>query len=596
MRTTWTLEDLYSGFQDSKLLKDMEECDGLGAKYTALAERINRASETPVTLIEDYLDAIIHDTIRLRKLQAFGHLTFATQSKSQEALSLKNKVQQYFSDMTPAQVAFKVWLNSVDDLDQLALVSPKISAHLFYLKELKDFNRHLLSSKEEVLISKLTATGSSAWETLQSKVSSQLVYAVTIDGITKEMPIMAIRNLAFSSDREVRKMGYLAELAAYESHAEISAAALNGIKGEVMTLSKLRGFETPLDETLYHSRMDRETLSAMIRAMEAYLPVFRRYLLAKSRLLGNKGPMPFFDLFAPVTTTDANYTIAEAREFIVKYFKDYSTDLSEFADMCFEKGWIDFEPAAGKVGGAFCSNIPSIRQSRVLLNFTGKLKNVLTIAHELGHAFHGDRIMSESILNTSYPMPLAETASIFCETIVRNAVLKDADHELKLAILENSLQGATQVIVDILSRYYFETELFERRADHPVSVDELKGMMTAAQIKAYGDGLDHSTLHPFMWLNKNHYYYANKNFYNFPYAFGLLFATGLYAKYLEDSNTFVPAYDQMLKATGKMNIKQVCGLMNIDPTSTDFWNASLEKIKSDVETFELLVEETIKTK
>ncbi|MCA0385106.1 MAG: M3 family oligoendopeptidase [Firmicutes bacterium] len=595
MRTTWTLEDLYLGFQDPNLLKDLEACDGLREKYEAFTARINGATESATQLIEDYLDAIIHDTILLRKLQAFGHLTFATHSKSQEALALKNKVQQYLSDMTPAQVAFKVWLNTIDDLEQMALTSTKVNTHLFYLKELKDFNHHLLSSKEEVLISKLTATGSSAWETLQSKVSSQLVYEVNIDGTTKEMPIMAIRNLAFSSDREVRKLGYMAELAAYESHAEISAAALNGIKGEVLTLSKLRGFESPLDETLYHSRMDRETLSAMIAAMEAYLPIFRRYLLAKSRLLGNKGPMPFFDLFAPVTTTDAVYTIAEARTFIVKYFKDYSTDLSEFADMCFEKGWIDFEPAAGKVGGAFCSNIPSIRQSRVLLNFTGKLKNVLTIAHELGHAFHGDRIMSESILNTSYPMPLAETASIFCETIVRNAVLKDADNEQKLAILENSLQGATQVIVDILSRYYFETELFERRTDHPVSVDELKSMMISAQIRAYGDGLNHNTLHPFMWLNKNHYYYANRNFYNFPYAFGLLFATGLYAKYLEDSNTFIPAYDQMLKATGKMNIKQVCGLMNIDPTSTAFWNASLEKIKSDVETFEMLVAEFGKT-
>lgn len=589
MRTTWTLEDLYLDFQDPKLLGDLEECSGFREKYGALTDRINTSSETPLSLIEAYLDVVIHDTTLVKKLQAFGHLSFATQSKSQEALTLKNKVQQFISDMTPAQVAFKVWLNEIDDLDQLALQSSKVNTHLFYLKELKDFNRHLLSIKEEVLISKLMATGSNAWETLQSKTSSQLVYGVTLDGMIKQMPIMAIRNLAFSGDREVRKTGYLAEMAAYETHAEISAAALNGIKGEVLMLSKLRGFASPLDETLYHSRMDRETLSAMITAMEAYLPIFRRYLKAKSRLLGNSGPLPFYDIFAPVTNADSNYTIAEARAFIVKYFGDYSAELSEFADKCFEKGWIDFEPAAGKVGGAFCSNIPSIGQSRVLLNFTGKLKNVLTIAHELGHAFHGDRIMTESILNTSYPMPLAETASIFCETIVRNAVLKEANDALKLAILENSLQSATQVIVDILSRYYFETELFERRADHPVSVDELKSMMTRAQMQAYGDGLDQNVLHPFMWLNKNHYYYANRNFYNFPYAFGLLFATGLYAKFLEDSVAFIPAYDQLLKATGKMNIKQVCGLMDIDPTSTDFWNASLEKIKGDVETFEHLV-------
>ena len=400
---------------------------------------------------------------------------------------------------------------------------------------------------------------------------------------------MAIRNLAFHSDREMRKKGYIAELNAYEKHAEISAAALNGIKGEVLTLSQLRGFESPLHETLYNSRMTKGSLDAMLSTMERYLPEFRRYLKLKSALIGNKGPMPFYDMFAPVSRADQNYTIDEAHNFIVKYFADFSPALSEFADQCFKSRWIDFEPAEGKVGGAFCSNIPSIGQSRVLLNFTGKLKNVLTIAHELGHAFHGDRIMSESILNTSYPMPLAETASIFCETIVRNAVLKDADDELKLSILENSLQGATQVIVDIMSRYLFETEVFKARADYPLSVVQLNALMVNAQKQTYGDALDPDFLHPYMWLNKTHYYYASRNFYNFPYAFGLLFATGLYAKYTLDSDKFVPLYDNMLKATGKMSIVDVCALMDINPETETFWEASLNKIKEDIDQFEAIV-------
>ncbi len=589
MNKKWCLDDLYLGFSDEKYLADLKYGENLQQKYDRLVQDLFKNHQNEVASIEIFLTNLLEDTKRIRRLQAFGHLTFSTDSKSQEALTLKSKVQRIVSGMTASSVAFKQWLVAVENLEGLCEKSQVIAEHAFYLKELKASTAHMLSPEEEVLASKLASFGSSAWETLQSKVSSQLMGDVTLGGVVKSLPIMAIRNLAFSADPEVRKQGYIAELKAYNQHAEISSAALNGIKGEVLTLSALRGFESPLHETLFNSRMTPEILNAMLSSMESFLPDFRRYLKLKSAFLGNKGALPFYDLFAPVADNDRDFTIEEAHDFIVKYFGDFSDDLANFADHCFKAQWIDFEPAEGKVGGAFCSNIPSIKQSRVLLNFTGKLKNVLTVAHELGHAFHGDRIFSESILNTSYPMPLAETASIFCETIVRNAVLSEADDDLKLSILENSLSSATQVIVDILSRYTFETEIFEVRKDHPLSVDELKKIMVDAQIKVYGEGLDHDVLHPFMWLNKTHYYYASRNFYNFPYAFGLLFATGLYSKYLDDPKSFVPAYDAMLRATGKNDVQTVCALMEIDPTQQEFWNASLVKIKEDVDAFEAII-------
>lgn len=589
MKTSWNLDDLYLSFTDPTYLSDLEKAECLKHKYAAFVNEHFSHHNDEVKTLEAYLTTYSEDLKLLRKLSAYGHLTFSTQSKSQEALTLKSKVQKVSSDLTTSSVAFKHWLKDVPNLDELISKSELIREHAFYLSEIKNAMQYMLSPEEEILASKLAATGSVAWETIQSKASSQLTGEVVHNGEVKELPIMAIRNMAFNPDVNVRKAGYFSELKAYEKHAEISAAALNGIKGEVLTLSAMRGFESPLHETLFNSRMNKDTLDAMISAMEAYLPEFRRYLKLKSKLLGNAGAMPFYDLFAPVASHDQDFSIEEARAFITKYFADFSVDLSRFADKCFELKWIDFEPAEGKVGGAFCSNIPSIKQSRVLLNFTGKLKNVLTIAHELGHAFHGDRIMHESILNTSYPMPLAETASIFCETIVRNAVLKNADEDMKLSILENSLQSATQVVVDILSRYYFETAVFETRKDHPLSVEELNALMLDAQKRAYGDGLDENYLHPYMWLNKTHYYYASRNFYNFPYAFGLLFATGLYSTYLKDKTSFVSAYDEMLKATGKMNVVDVCALMNIDPTDKHFWISSLQKIKEDVDQFEEVV-------
>ena len=591
--TTWNLDALYKGFDDPQFLADLKKCEGITQRYQALIQTHLTHHNNEIKSIEAYITAMIDDMITLRRIGAFGHLSFTTNSKSKDALMTKSKVLKFESMLTEPRVVFKIWLKEIASLETLASQSELIHEHRFFLEELMASTEHMMSPKEEILASKLGATGASAWETLQSKASSQLAYDVPLPEGTQQMPIMAIRNLAFSGDRALRKIGYETELKAYETHAEVSASALNGIKGEVLTLSALRKFDSPLDETLFNSRMTRKTLDTMLQTMENFLPEFRRYMKAKSKLLGNDGPMPFYDMFAPVSESDQSYTIDEARKFIVTYFADFSSDLSNFADKCFEEQWIDFEPRAGKVGGAFCSNIPSINQSRVLLNFTGKLKNVLTIAHELGHAFHGDRIMSESILNTSYPMPLAETASIFCETIVRNAVLKNADDDLKLSILENSLSSATQVIVDILSRFYFETAVFEERKDHPLSVTELKELMINAQKKAYGEGLDENYLHPFMWLNKNHYYYAARNFYNFPYAFGLLFATGLYAKYLTHPDSFLPKYDEMLKATGKMNILDVCAIMDINPEDEAFWTASLEKIKEDVDAFEAIVEQKL---
>lgn len=589
MKTTWRLDSLYKGFDDPKLLDDLKAIEHLNVRYTDWMKTYLLDHSKPKETLESYLDMLISDTILLRKLQAFGHLSFTVDSSNQKALALKNKVQEAATGLTEAKASLQVWLKDYEGLSTLCRESTLIEDHRFFLEELKVGSKHMLSPKQEHLIALLKPTGSSAWETLQSKVSSQLTGTMTIGDTQKTLPIMSIRNLAFNSDPALRKAAYEAELKAYASHEEISAAALSGIKGEVLTLSEMRGFSSPLEETLFNARMSQDILDAMIETMEAYLPVFRSYVLAKSKHLGHEKGMPFYDLFAPVGNANVQYGIDEAKNFIVQQFGNYSKKLSDFAKKCFDSEWVDFEPRAGKVGGAFCSNIPSIKESRVLLNFNGTLKNVFTIAHELGHAYHGECIFGESILNTSYPMPLAETASIFCETIVRNALLEKADQEEQLTILESSLSSASQVVMDILSRFYFESEIFEARKNQPLSVDTLKSLMTSAQKKAYGDALNPDFLHPYMWLNKTHYYYAQRNFYNFPYAFGLLFARGLYAIYKSEGDSFLPKYDELLKNTGKMSIYDVCMSVGIDPTKKSFWEGSLKQIQEEVEAYKSLL-------
>ena len=279
------------------------------------------------------------------------------------------------------------------------------------------------------------------------------------------------------------------------------------------------------------------------------------------------------------------YSYEEGKAFVVKQFNSFDKELGEYAKKAMDNCWIDVLPKEGKVGGAFCCAVHSVGESRVLLNYGDNFGDTITMAHELGHGYHGECLKNESILNTNYPMPLAETASNFCETIVKKAAIKEGNKEEAFAILETEISDATQVIVDIYSRYLFETAVFENRQDSPLTVEQIKGLMVDAQKEAYGEGLDPEYLHPYMWTWKSHYYYADANFYNFPYAFGLLFAKGLYAQYLKDKESFPGKYKKLLSVTGKMKIEDVTRTIGIDVSKLEFWRDSLKIVAEDIEQF-----------
>ena len=337
--------------------------------------------------------------------------------------------------------------------------------------------------------------------------------------------------------------------------------------------------------TLENARMKRETLDAMFTAMKEYMPKFHAYLRKKAEILGHKNGLPWYDLFAPLGESNRVFTTEEAKDYLVTHFRGFSDDLADLIETAFENDWIDFFPHPGKVGGAFCFNLPYIKQSRILTNYDNTLSDVVTLAHELGHAYHGFNIQNHLPLNTDYSMPVAETASNFNELIIMNAAIKESDGKEKLALLESQLQDTTQIICDIYSRYLFESAVFEKRKDSFLFPDELEELMLDAQKEAYGDGLDPSCLHPYMWICKGHYYSEALSFYNFPYAFGGLFARGLYAKYQEEGSGFVPKYRDILKATTVKSVEDVASMADIDLTSPEFWRKSLQTVADSIDLF-----------
>jgi pepF/M3 family oligoendopeptidase len=323
----------------------------------------------------------------------------------------------------------------------------------------------------------------------------------------------------------------------------------------------------------------------MLGAMRASFPAFRRYWHAKARRLGQER-LPWWDLWAPVGRLERRYTFAEARDFILEQFGAYSERLAGFARRAFDHNWIDAEPRDGKRGGAFCMRLPAVEESRILCNFDGSLGQVATIAHELGHAYHNACMMGKTSLQRRTPMTLAETASIFCQTIIVDATLEQVtDDEEELAILEDFLIDASQVIVDIYSRYLFETEVFERRADAELSADDFCDVMRRCQQETYGDGLDSLYLHPYMWAWKPHYYSPSLSYYNFPYAFGLLFGLGLYAIYRQRGADFLPQYDALLSSTGEATAADLAARFDIDLRQPAFWEGSIRVIEARIERY-----------
>ena len=406
-------------------------------------------------------------------------------------------------------------------------------------------------------------------------------------GITN---LSAIRNLAYDPDPAVRKAAYEAEIACYDKIKAPVAYALNSIKLETISDCQLRGYASPLDRTLAQSYMKRETLEAMLAAMVEYLPKFRQYLQAKARLLGHENGLPWYDLFAPVGTSGRKYTTEEARDMLVELFASFDAELARMVQTAFNEEWIDFFPRDGKSGGAFCAGVDCIGESRILTNFDGMLTDVVTLAHELGHAFHNLCIQNHRPLNKDYSMPVAETASTFNECVVMAAAIARTEDKMeKLALVESQLQDVTQIIVDIYSRFRFEAMVFENREQQFMDADALCSIMEKAQEESYGDGLNADIRHPFMWICKGHYY--GPTFYNFPYAFGGLFARGLYAQYEKEGASFVPKYKKLLYATPVATAEDVAKVAGIDLTDKEFWRSALQTVANQIDAFCELVKE-----
>ncbi len=588
---TWSVTDVHESLSSRSFVDAMERIGAQVHRLESLFDELDIRATDDVRVdpetgrrVDRAVMAFNETVADLEVLEAYVYATVSTDSRDETAQSSLSELDVLGSRVAPLLARLA---DFVDDhgVDALASVSDEARDHHGPLTRLAARSAHQMSEVEEGLYAELSTTGSSAWGRLQADVTSQLTIDVELPSGRTRLPMPAVRGLASDADPLVRRAAYDAEMIAWPSVATACAAAMNAIKGEANTVNRRRQWDAPIDASLYANSVSRATFEAMQSAVTASLPAFRTWMRTKASLHGHTEGLPWWDLVAPLPVSARTVTWDDSIDLVRSAFGEFSSSLGNLVDRAVSESWIDAPPREGKVGGAFCMPFVDDR-SLILLNWSGSLESTQTTAHELGHAYHNVQLAGRTALQKRLPMALAETASIFCETLVVEAGLERLSGLDRLALLDVDLQGSNQVVVDIHSRFLFETEVFARRQRRTLGVQELNEMMLDAQARAYGDGLDLETRHPHMWVLKPHYY--GSHFYNWPYTYGLLFGLGLYARFRDDPDRFRAGYDDLLSRAGMNTAEELGQAFGLDVTDEAFWTASLDVLRARMDEYRTL--------
>ncbi len=610
----WSLDSIYPGFEAAEysaakkrlsavaaeLLTHLEALPSGATGTTSASGTLDANSATGANSAPDItaFRAWLSRALKLnneadllgRTLGSFCNAIYTTDTGDKRAMNELNSVEEILLPFAKADVLFlNALAANADAVRALIACDPEIGRYSFYLEDALFWQTRRMSAAEEDLAADLARCGADAWGRLQEQLTSSSS-CLWDEKSGERKTLVELRSLAYDPSREVREKAYRKELEICKSIEIGVAAALNGVKGTAVSLNSRRKWSGgALEKSVRQSRMSEKTLAALIGAMEESLPYWRRYLKAKAALIGVPA-CAFYDIFAPVGGAVPAYSWEQARALVVENFTAFSPAMGEFARRAFDNRWIDAEPRAGKIGGAYCTDMPLQGETRVLCNFDGTFNSVITVAHELGHAYHSDVLMGLPALQQNYPMTLAETASTFAETVVFQAGMQRASDAERLGLLEMHLQDGCQILVDILSRYYFEQSVMAERVTGELTPGDFCARMKAAQERTYGDGLDSGQLHPWMWLVKTHYYSADLAFYNYPYAFGQLFALALYARYRAEGPAFAETYRALLLETGRMDSVELTAKAGFDIESIEFWRSGIALFTAQIEEFEKLVQ------
>jgi pepF/M3 family oligoendopeptidase len=581
----WNLDGIYSSFTSKEYLKDKEE---YGTMQKDFASELERFSESPVPGLEVSFVKLVNYYNRsndlYEQLYSFAYAKYSVNTFDSSAVNELNSLDGIHIPASLNSFKFQRLIKKHLSAIRLMKERPVFKEYTFFIEEAVLLAEKQMSESEESLAGELSVPGGLAWSRMQSTITSAL--KVLWDENTGETKsLVELREQAHSKDRNIREKAFTLELLLLESVKVPLAFALNGVKGFACVLDRKRQYADPLEKALIQSRLTPKALDALINTLKGSRSLFNKYFTHKAELLGLE-KLAFYDIFSPVGYEGIKkYTVKEAEAAVTECFSSFSPAFSSFAKTIYDSRYVDYTPRDGKVGGAYCTSFPLAKQSRILCNFTGTFSNILTLAHETGHAWHYELLKTVPAANRNYPMILAETASIFAENIVYDAALNELKGQERLSVLESFLQDCAQVIIDILSRFIFEKKVFEIRKNRELAPEEFCILMTEAQKEAYTDALDENLLHPYMWAVKGHYYNQDLGFYNYPYAFGLLFGLAMYSLYKQEGSSFEAKYVEVLKNSGQKSANDITKSLGFDIESDGFWALALSVIEDRINDF-----------
>jgi oligoendopeptidase F len=587
---TWDLDSVFPGGSQSKeyeIFRDKIKKDlkSLVAKFCKMPPKLNSANRAKwvayIVSIQDFWN-------RLSQARSFAHCLVSQNVNDDKAHQIVGELDISRSELEKLMVLLEAFAKNQSDKEWGKFVSDKkLEESAFFLDEMRRIARLKMEPEFESFATELAVNGYHSWNRLYDKMYGDLRADFVENGQTKSLSLGQLSLKMDSHDRPARKQAFEKLEEAWESRANLTAMTLNFQAGFRLTLYEKRGWKSPLFEPLLNCRIKPKTLEAMWHAVTQGAPKLNQYIDAKKKLLGID-KFCWYDQGAPVGRSDKVYTFQEAGRLIIENLASFNQEAADFAQMALDKRWIEAEDRPAKAGGGYCTSFRTAKESRIFMTWGGSLSDLATLAHELGHAYHQSILMDKPIFSAVYPMTLAETASIFNELLVTDAAfMKSTDNEEKLMLIDQRLSNAYILMCNIYARFLFDKSFYEERKKGLVSRSRLDELMLAAQKEAFMGTLDPvDGFHKLFWASKLHFYLTDNPFYNFPYTFGFLFATGVYNRARVEGPAFAKKYRALLADTGKMTSEAVAKkYLGVDLTKETFWNEAVGRALADIDTF-----------
>ena len=531
---------------------------------------------------------------RLGHLSSYLNCLEAAHTENERYTLEQAGLAQLYAAFEKIKIDFQfVIKNTSEEVFHSLCEHPEVNEISYYLKRLKEQATYTMTRREEALASDLNIDGLSAWGRLYDKITGKLEFEyANKSGVTERRPISQWRSLISNPDREIGRAAFEGGNRAWQSIEESCGAALNAIAGSRLTLYRHRKVKHFMDQALFDAAIGNKTLEAMHQAVSHNIELARDILRSKAHFLGRKG-IWFFEREAPLPlSTAGSFDWTAATEMVHSAFLSSYPALAKYFKGILKRDWVESEARPNKRPGAFCTGSSLIGEQRVYMTYYGSLGDITTLAHEVGHAWHGHLMKDLRPFSRRYPMTLAETASIFTEQLLIDSLHNNPniDNRQKLALMDAELTDAAVFLLDITTRFNFEKQFYEERLEGEVPISRLKAIMTETQRNIYGDVLLADGEDPYFWASKLHFFITGTSFYNFPYTFGYLLARALYDQFRLLGDKLISDYESLMRISGSGTVEDVCQrALNIDITSPSFWGRAIQSLKNPLDRYRTVI-------